>query len=394
MYRLGALSCTVVSMHSTVNRKYLCMCLRHLNSLDVICYFTDMDAQKFTAFLLGILAIIALGFVLDVTQTIILPFVIALLLSLLFTPIIRFLMKGFRIPRFLSIFFVIVFLSGFMFLIGWFVYSSIQSFVKEYSKYKLRLQEIIHDIINSRYLARFDIPDAIVTEFDLFDQITPHLFSISGSFANFVGVIIIVTIFLIFLFLETPHFKVKLTQAYPPHTSRRIGIMLEHITRQVSRYLGVKMLVSFLTGLSVSVTLGIIGMDFPIVWGALAFLLNFIPQIGSIIFVVVIMLMGVVQFYPSLAEPAAVTITMTALQLFFGQFLDPLMSGERLDLSPVVILLSLLFWGWLWGVVGAFIAVPIVATIKIFCANVPFLKPVNILMGTGYKSKIRLFKKR
>jgi predicted PurR-regulated permease PerM len=69
------------------------------------------------------------------------------------------------------------------------------------------------------------------------------------------------------------------------------------------------------------------------------------------------------------------------------------MSGERLNLSPVIILASLVFWAWLWGVVGAFIAVPIAATIKIICTNIPFLKPVSVLMGTGYKRKLRLFKK-
>jgi predicted PurR-regulated permease PerM len=135
-------------------------------------------------------------------------------------------------------------------------------------------------------------------------------------------------------------------------------------------------------------------MDFPIVWGALAFLLNFIPQLGSIVFVIVVIVVGIVQFYPSITQPLTIGISMTGLQLLFGQFLDPLLSGERLDLSPVFVLASLLFWGWLWGVVGALIAVPIAATMKIVCANIPVLKPVSILLGTGYKRKLQLFKKK
>lgn len=353
-----------------------------------------MDVQKVTAFLVGIIVVFAIGLVLDVAQPVILPLVIALLLSFLLTPAMNFLMKRWRFPRGLAILLIIVLIFGIIFLLGWFVFSSVQSFVKQYGKYEARFEEIFTDIMSSRYLARLNISEDLFSGFNWKLTLRDYLFSVSGSFMTFVGVTVIITIVLIFLFLETPHFKVKLSQAFPPHTSKRIGIMLEHITRQVSRYLGVKMFISFMTGLTVSVTLAIIGMDFPIIWGALAFLLNFIPQVGSIIFVVISILLSIVQFYPSIADPVTVAITMTVVQLLFGQFLDPLMSGERLNLSPVIILASLVFWAWLWGVVGAFIAVPIAATIKIICANIPFLKPVSVLMGTGYKRRLRLFKKR
>ena len=352
-----------------------------------------MDVQKVTAFLVGIIVVFAIGLVLDVAQPVILPLVIALLLSFLLTPAMNHLMKRWRFPRGLAILLIIILIFGIIFLLGWFVFSSVQSFVKQYGKYEARFEEIFTDIMSSRYLARLDISENLFSGFNWERTVREYLFSVSGSFMEFVGVTVIITIVLIFLFLETPHFKVKLSQAFPPHTSKRIGIMLEHITRQVSRYLGVKMFISFMTGLTVSVTLAIIGMDFPIIWGALAFLLNFIPQVGSIIFVVISILLSIVQFYPAIGDPITVAITMTGVQLLFGQFLDPLMSGERLNLSPVIILASLVFWAWLWGVIGAFIAVPIAATIKIICANIPFLKPVSVLMGTGYKRKLRLFKK-
>lgn len=352
-----------------------------------------MDVQKVTAFLIGIIAVFAIGFVLDVAQPVVLPLVIALLFSFLMTPAMNFLMKRWRFPRGPAIFLIIIIIFGIIFLLGWFVFSSAQSFVRQYSKYEARFDEIFTDIMASKYLAGLDLSENLFSGFNWQRTLRDSLFSISGSFMTFVGVTVIITIVLIFLFLETPHFKIKLSKAFPPHTSKRIGIMLEHITRQVSRYLGVKLFISFMTGMTVSVTLAIIGMDFPIIWGALAFLLNFIPQVGSIMFVAISILMSIVQFYPTITDPITVAITMTGIQLLFGQFLDPLMSGERLNLSPVIILASLVFWAWLWGVVGAFIAVPIAATIKIICANIPFLKPVSVLMGIGYKRKRRLFKK-
>jgi predicted PurR-regulated permease PerM len=142
-----------------------------------------------------------------------------------------------------------------------------------------------------------------------------------------------------------------------------------------------------MTGFFVWLFLTIIGMDFPLIWGALAFFLNFIPNLGSIVFVVVVIIMAILQYYPELGMVVPVAISMTMTQLVIGNFLDPKMQGERLNLSPVVIIISLLFWGWLWGITGAIISVPIAAIIKIICENVPFLRPVSILMETGKERK-------
>ncbi len=185
-----------------------------------------------------------------------------------------------------------------------------------------------------------------------------------------------------FLFLTE-----KLKKAYPVKTGKRFIIVIEHITRQIGRYLVVKVIISSLTGFFVWMLLFFMGIDFPLVWGVLAFFLNFIPNIGSTVLVVFASIQALVQFYPSMGMFVAVLISMLAIQIVFGNILEPNIQGNSLNLSPVVILFCLIFWGWLWGIAGALLSVPITVIIKIVCENISFLKPVSIMIGTGTKKK-------
>lgn len=345
-----------------------------------------MNRSRASTILLGLLAAIAVVVVLDLAQTVIVPLVIAVLLSFILEPIIKVLIKKLRFPRLLAIVLVILVIFGFFYLIGLFVYNSAQSFVREYPNYLESFQQIFRDF-NQKYLGRLEIPDSLLEEFELTNVVRDAIVSWSGSFMEFIGILFIILIFLFFLFLENPLFKQKLKVAFPLHTSRRIGIIMEHITRQVSRYLSVKFFVSAFTGFFIWLSLTIIGVDFALIWATVGFFFNFIPNIGSIIVSIVIVLVSVVQFYPGVGRIAAVAVSMITIQTVVGSIIDPQLQGGRLNLSPVVILFSLLLWGWLWGVVGAILSIPIVATLKIIFENVPYLKPVGILMGTGHKRR-------
>jgi predicted PurR-regulated permease PerM len=134
-------------------------------------------------------------------------------------------------------------------------------------------------------------------------------------------------------------------------------------------------------------------VDFPVTWGALAFFLNFIPTVGSIVASIPPILLALVQFYPSIWPGVVTLIAVVTIQLGMGNALAPKIMGDQLNLSPVVVLLSLLFWGWLWGVVGALISIPIAAAIKIVCENIETLHPISVMMGSG-KTYQREFKKR
>jgi predicted PurR-regulated permease PerM len=124
-------------------------------------------------------------------------------------------------------------------------------------------------------------------------------------------------------------------------------------------------------------------VDFAVTWGALAFFLNFIPTVGSIAASLPPILLALVQFYPSIWPGVFTLLSILTIQLGMGNGIAPKVLGDQLNLSPVVILLSLLFWGWLWGVVGALLSVPITAALKIVCENIESLQPISVMMGSG-----------
>jgi predicted PurR-regulated permease PerM len=124
-------------------------------------------------------------------------------------------------------------------------------------------------------------------------------------------------------------------------------------------------------------------VDFAATWGAFAFFFNFIPTIGSIIASVPPILLAIVQFYPNIGPALLTTAAILVIQMGMGNGVGPKVMGDKLNLSPVVVLVSLLFWGWLWGIVGAILSIPIASTIKIVCESVEELHPISIMMGSG-----------
>ncbi|HKJ85435.1 MAG TPA: AI-2E family transporter, partial [Spirochaetia bacterium] len=154
-----------------------------------------------------------------------------------------------------------------------------------------------------------------------------------------------------------------------------------HTNAQIGRYLSVKLIVSLATGLLVWGAFTLIGVEFAFIWGATSFLFNFIPSIGSILIGATSFVFALVQFYPDPNPIVAAGISMLTIQLVLGNVIDPKLQGDRLKISPVVILFSLLFWGWLWGIVGLFLAVPLTVALKIVFENIPGFEFLGVLMG-------------
>ncbi|MFZ6032178.1 MAG: AI-2E family transporter [Melioribacter sp.] len=140
------------------------------------------------------------------------------------------------------------------------------------------------------------------------------------------------------------------------------------ITSQVQKYIITKFLISLTLGVLVGLVLWLYGVEFYVVWATLAFLLNFIPNIGSIIAVILPALMTLIQF-ESFGYMVLVTATLILVQNILGNIVEPMAFGDRLGLNPLVILISLMLWGYIWGIVGMFLSVPLTAVIKIIISN-------------------------
>jgi len=336
-----------------------------------------MQDNRFTIPFLGIISLVLVGFVLKAAQVVILPLIIAWLLSYLLAPIVKFLAKH-RVPTTIAVLAVVALLLGFFYLIGVFVQTRVMGFIGQYDEYAAQLTQITSDA-----MVRFNIPENYFKEFDWAGQIGARLVTLSGSFVSVMSNMGMILIFLVFMLLGKPYARLKIERAFPERQATKITSVTDSITGQISRYLSIKLAISAITSFLVWVVLVIMKVDFPVTWAVFTFLLNFIPTVGSVIATVPPVLVALVQFYPAFWPATIVLILLLLIQQVMGSLIEPKLMGDSLNLSPVVILLSLVFWGWLWGITGALLSVPIAAAIKIVCENIEGLKPISVLMGSG-----------
>jgi predicted PurR-regulated permease PerM len=169
--------------------------------------------------------------------------------------------------------------------------------------------------------------------------------------------------------------KQRLLVGADPDSFRRYS----KITREVQSYLLYKTLVSLATGLSVGIWVGLLGLDFPALWGFVAFALNYIPNIGSILAAVPAVGLALLQLGPGRA--LVVALGYVAINFWWGNLVEPALLGRRLQLSPLVVLVSLIFWGWVWGPIGMLLSVPLTMMLKIVLENSPGLRWLGALLA-------------
>jgi AI-2 transport protein TqsA len=346
----------------------------------------DVDRNKISFIFMGILVLVAVGVVLKYAGAAILPLIIAWLFSFLLGPVVNF-MTDRKVPATLAVFIVLIFLVGVIYLSGTFLYTRISAFYEAYPKYQARMTELIATLAS-----QFNLGSDPLADINWGQNIYRFLATLSQSIFAFASKLILVVIFLFFILLGKPFFKYKILKSFSHDNANQLSQITYSITGQIRRYLSWQFLISFCTGCLVWLALTLIGVDFAVTWGALAFFLNFIPTVGSIASSIPPILLALIQFYPSFWPGVITFFALLTIQLSIGNGIAPKVLGDQLNLSPVVILLALLFWGWLWGIVGALLSIPITAAIKIVCENIEPLQPISVMMGSG-KSYQREFKK-
>ena len=341
----------------------------------------------------SVILVIAVGFILKVASSVTLPLAISLFFFLLVNPLVNKLEKN-RIPRWIAIVIAMLILVVIFVLMIFFASVSLNTLIVGIPKYASRIPFIfggIEDRINEMIDLETDIRILDMLAIDWQGLILNTLSRISGSAFSISSTSILVFIFVLFLLLERQSLIPKLRVAMPNRDGMKMAVMFERINRQTSRYLVIKSLISLITGILFYLAAIATRLDFPFVWGLLAFIFNFIPSIGSVIITVLTVLMAVLQFFPDYVSIIYVAVLMLSIQTVLGNIIDPRMQGNQLNLSPFVILVSLVFWGYIWGIVGMFLAVPLTSIIQIICANIQPLKPVAILISSGknYRKQIR-----
>lgn len=342
-----------------------------------------MNHSKPTTVLLGILVLIASGVIFFYLRGILRPFFVAVFLSILLDPLVELLRK-IKIPKAIAVFIVLIFTFAFLFLLGLIVYASITSFSDELPKYEAKFTIMFQNILRqfnipleslNTYLQQFDWKSAIK------DLSLPSFISSGvGTFFQFLINVFLVILFMIYILLGKDSFFDRIRRAFETDGTARVTNTVQNINDEIQKYLIVKTIISLITGILATVVLLIFGVDFAIVWGMLTFLLNFIPSVGSTIATIPPILLALLQF-DSLMRPLWVAVSLLVIQMTMGNFVEPKFMGKHLDLSPLIVILFLIFWGYLWGIVGMILAVPIAATIKIVTANIRSLRPISVFMG-------------
>lgn len=336
-----------------------------------------MGRSKIIGALLGVLTVIAVGATLKAAESVVLPLIIAWLLSYILGPVVNAMTRR-GVPTPLAVTVLLALLLGVCYLAAVFLYARVSVFVNAYPSYENRLTELIQGLARRLDLGGAD-PLAGV---NWGREIGGFLLRLSGSVVSFMSGLLMVIVFLVFLLLGKPYSKYKIRKAFSPERAEQVTTVLSSISRQIGGYLSTQLLISLVTGVLVWLALTILQVDFAVTWGALAFFLNFIPTLGSVVASIPPVLVALIQF-PTMWHAVITAIAMLTIQMVLGNVITPKVMGDKLNLSPVVVLLSLVFWGWLWGVAGALLSVPLACAMKIVCETIGPLQPIAVVMGSG-----------
>lgn len=331
-----------------------------------------------TTAMIAILLVMGICIILHIARNIFIPLVVGWFIMQMLKPVNHLGNKLHIHPLFnLILSFLALILAAF--IGGRFIGSLAADFNNVYTRYSLNLHERYKNL-----LELMNIPPEMISDmnwttigFDFIKSSTGYILSfiidLSSKFFTTI-------FFLMFMLVEAPYTERKIDAAFRGETGGKIKGILKAISSQVSSYIINQTLLSFLTALFVWIVLKAMDVELAKGWAVLTFFLNFIPNAGSIIATILPVSMALIQF-PTHFEPLVVLIMITAIQLVIGNIIGPKILSDRLGVSSVVILLSLLFWGMIWGVAGAFLSAPIASIIKIICENIPQLKPLAIMMG-------------
>jgi predicted PurR-regulated permease PerM len=314
-------------------------------------------------------------------QSLLLPLVIAgavaYLISILAHTISSFRMRGFSVPGPVAMFLAIAVILLSVYYLVQLITINIQSVIRVAPDYQQNLEKLIYQWYS--LVGAEEVPNIreILRRVDL----GAYLQSFGATVRSLVSNTGIIIVYLIFLLLEQRTFPNKIKAIVrDPQRQADTFEMIGKMRSDIRTYVGIKVLTSSATGLISYLVLKIVGVDFASFWAVLIFLLNFIPTIGSIIATAFPSILTLVQF-DSLG-PFIVTISvLTVVQFCIGSLVEPRLMGNRLNLSPIVILLSLGLWGSIWGIAGMFLCVPITVIIMIVCSYFPASRPIAILLS-------------
>jgi len=316
------------------------------------------------------------------------PFLVAAFLALITVRPMLWMQRN-RVPSILAALIIVSVIMLLLTIVGAVVGTSIADFTAALPAYQERLDVIVQGFINLVAKA-FNREDALKSVGDMIDPgwAMGLAATLLNSLKDVLTNIFLIIFTMIFILLEASTVETKVAAAFGRSTQslKRPRVFLANL----GRYLGIKTVVSMATGLTAGTLTWAIGLDFPLLWGMLAFLLNYVPNIGSIIAAVPAVLMALIQLGPGAASATA--IGFIAINIVFGNVIEPRLMGYGVGLSPLVVFIGLVFWGWVFGPVGMLLSVPLTMTLKLALESDKRTRWIAILIGSERDAQYALQK--
>jgi predicted PurR-regulated permease PerM len=327
------------------------------------------------------LLVLAVFYTIYFMRSILLPIVVALLLSYLFRPIVRGLAQ-LKIPLPVSAAFILI---GLLALVGYGMSALVTPAVGWLQKAPAGLTELQYKLLSvKKSVAKVSQATGEIEKLATANaenktvEVKRH--PITEMFfmrtPEFIASAVLLSILLYFLLVYDQVFIAKLVKLLPTLSDKKTAVAIAHdIESQVSRYLFTITAINACLGLAVGTAVGLLGLRNPVMWGVMVALLNFVPYMGALTGIIC-MTVGATLSFDSLGYALIFPAVYLAFGALEGSFITPWVMGRSLTLNPVIILLSLTFWGWMWGIVGIILAVPILSAFKIFCAHIKPMEPL------------------
>lgn len=352
-----------------------------------------MQDRKTTNILLLIIVIPIVFYLLKLLSFIFIPLVLSMFIALLFLPIVRWLNKH-KLPKPLSIFLVIVLIGALLKIGGELIQLSSKEILSADSHF-LELARV--KLINFIIIVEEFFGIVRVEGVSVFTYYSNKL-SLFNNLGNSIDVIrniltmTLMTVFFVVLWLaESINFQKVLNETIFKHNYTSVKAFMK-IEGDLIKFMKVKFIISLFTGIGISLACLFFGVSFPIFWGLFAFAINFVQMIGSVITVVLLALFSFVELDPT-GTLLLFVLSITAVQVLFGGILEPVFMGKSFSINVITILVMLMLWGYIWGIPGLIMAIPITIFIKIILEQFPETKVIAKLME-GTDNPIRLnFKK-
>ncbi|MCQ2610367.1 MAG: AI-2E family transporter [Treponema sp.] len=337
-------------------------------------------------FVLLAMLVVLVGFLCKVLSSVILPIFFAFILGTVLLPIVKKMNEKLHMPWALSSILMTFFSLLLVVALSSLVVSSLTSISSELPKYENRFLSIYNYFIRTLNIPVDEdksIVQTVLGSSQLRQGIQKIAVTLSSGVVGTGKNIFMVFFLMAFFLIEARYTQTKVEAAFKGEAKMRVYRVSNKIVREVIRYISIKFNISLITGILVFLGTFLLKIDFPIVWGFLAFVLNFIPTFGSIFSTVLTTLFALLQFYPSWWQVGITFVIMLAVNFTLGNILEPRIEGKNLGLSPLVILISLSVWGYIWGFLGMLLAVPMMVIIKIVCEYIPYLNSIAVILGNA-----------